>query len=591
MTDAPPLSFYELSPIRRIPGAYPLEEFEEYDMPIEAVYIIEDEDEDDQSPDDQLREELRASQQGQAFENTSVGLSTKQHTEPPKTPVMAKPETPEKVRKERELMRLALQCRRPGDPSPALNHFKWKASKHITESETGKELNECFGAPDPGLLFGRRFAQAKVSAAKPLPSIALAPAQSTVATPHIVALQPAAAQPIPAPQPIAATQPVATSHPIATAQSTTLTNPPIAAPALSGPVPVRISARTKTQKEVRPRTTPHAKKPTKKPTKKATLDDILVGTEESEKENIELLPPSDKKTKERARQAEERKQREEQEKLREAQEKREAAKQARLSRRNPNKKLVQPLTAEWDAKVDDALHLKAGDRAADKVLTTTPARTPIHVADFQKLLGRGQWLNDEVINGYIEWIVDAANKAAVAEAKSFGEKPSTIPKFIGQLSFFYTTVCQKGPEATARLMKRHKAVGADFLEVDTMFVPVCSGMHWTLGVVRPVAKTIEYFDSMGGKGHVFVGHMRKWLKFQLGKDYVADEWTVPHTGCAVQNNGYDCGVFVCTNALCIALGINTSCYLEKDMVLQRRLIAATLLNKGFTGDFMWADGY
>lgn len=43
-------------------------------------------------------------------------------------------------------------------------------------------------------------------------------------------------------------------------------------------------------------------------------------------------------------------------------------------------------------------------------------------------------------------------------------------------------------------MKRKKAEGARLLNVDTVFVPICQGSHWTIGVVRPYAKTIEYFN-------------------------------------------------------------------------------------------------
>jgi sentrin-specific protease 1 len=128
------------------------------------------------------------------------------------------------------------------------------------------------------------------------------------------------------------------------------------------------------------------------------------------------------------------------------------------------------------------------------------------------------------------------------------------------------------------------------LEVDSVFVPICKGAHWTVGAVRPVAKTIEYFDSMGGNGQQFTDLMRKWLAFQLGDAYIEEEWKVPRTACARQTNGYDCGVFVCTNAFCIALGLDTSCYAENDMTQQRRNIAAVLINRGFTGDFDFARG-
>jgi Ulp1 family protease len=260
-----------------------------------------------------------------------------------------------------------------------------------------------------------------------------------------------------------------------------------------------------------------------------------------------------------------------------------AAKERRLSRRRPLKPLIHPLDNKWEEKVSAAQY----EPSHTKVLTTAIKGTELRRKDFSTLLGSRSWLNDEIINAYLEWIEEAANKAAIAEAKATGEPTSEVPKFIAHNSFFYETLVNKGPNQTERLMRRKKAPGKSFMQVDTMFVPICKNSHWTVGVVRPVAKTIEYFDSMGGGGHNFIQLMRRWLKVQLGDAYIEDEWKVPRTGCAAQTNGYDCGVFVCTNSFCVAFGLDTSCYTEPDMTQQRRNIAAILLNRGFNGDFEW----
>lgn len=259
------------------------------------------------------------------------------------------------------------------------------------------------------------------------------------------------------------------------------------------------------------------------------------------------------------------------------------AKERRLNRRSPLKPLVQPLDTKWDCLVYDA----EATNNQHQVITKSMEGTELRLKDFRTLLGRHAWLNDEIINSYVEWIVQAANDDAAAKGQEFGEPASTVPKFIAHNSFFYENLRKKGPQGTDRLMKRKKAPGEKLLEVDSVFVPICQGSHWTMGVVRPVAKTIEYFDSMGGRPQTFISQMRAWLQHQLGGLYHAEEWTEPRTACARQTNGYDCGVFVCTNALCVAVGIDTSCYEERDMERQRRNIAAVLLNRGFTGDFAW----
>ena len=263
-----------------------------------------------------------------------------------------------------------------------------------------------------------------------------------------------------------------------------------------------------------------------------------------------------------------------------------AAKERRLSRRKPSRPLIQPLDRNWEEKVQYA----ESERNLDKVLTTGLTGTPIAVKDFGKLLGSQAWLNDESVNAYLEWIGDAANKAAIAEANASGEPPSDVPKFIAHNSFFYKILTEKGAEQTQRLMKRKKVPGREFMKVDTMLVPICKGNHWTVGIVRPIAKTIEYLDSFGGSPQPFVRTMRTWLKVQLGDAYIEDQWKAPNTISAEQNNGWDCGVFACTNSFCVAMGLDTSCYSGTDMTQQRRNIAAVLLNRGFVGDFEWGKG-
>lgn len=301
-------------------------------------------------------------------------------------------------------------------------------------------------------------------------------------------------------------------------------------------------------------------------------------TPEDEKEPA-LLNPSEFIAEKRSRLARERKVKEREAAIR-------AAKELRLTRRHPLKALVQPLSPAWESAVNDAQWTNSPHR----VITTTIGGTELRLKDFQTLLGHHAWLNDEIINAYIEWIVDAANRAAAADPYGSGESAKQVPKFIAHNSFFYENLIKKGPASTQGLMRRKKAPGTSLMEVDSVFIPICKGSHWTVGVVRPIAKTIEYFDSMGGSPQHFVNLMRSWLKFQLGDAYIEEEWKTPRTACARQNNGYDCGVFVCTNAFCVALGLDTSCYRESDMTQQRRNIAAVLLNRGFTGDFEWAKG-
>ncbi|CAG8956979.1 hypothetical protein HYFRA_00012030 [Hymenoscyphus fraxineus] len=310
-------------------------------------------------------------------------------------------------------------------------------------------------------------------------------------------------------------------------------------------------------------------------------DDLgrLLGKDKDEKEPS-IYTPSQIKRAELARREKERKERE-------AAKARLAKQQRRIHRRAPrdNGRLITPVRSQWEERVDAILQMP---ETAPKPVTTTPIGTELRAKDFHTVLTGREWLNDEIVNGYLDWIVLAACEAANKEDEADGKPPSTVPKFIAHTSFFYQMMLNKGGKGTQRLMKRKKAPDDSLLEVDSVFIPINKNNHWTLGVVRPVAKTIEYIDSFNGdEGIPFRRIAREWLRDLLGSKYVAGDWKDIRTPSTQQTNGYDCGVFVCTNALCVALGLETNCYTEDELIDQRKVVAATLLNRGFTGDFDW----
>ncbi len=136
-------------------------------------------------------------------------------------------------------------------------------------------------------------------------------------------------------------------------------------------------------------------------------------------------------------------------------------------------------------------------------------------------------------------------------------------------------------------MKRVGVTKENFLDIDTMLIPICRSSHWTLVVVRPTQHTIAHMDSLGedGSGNPLVADVvYRWVKGVLGNKWTED-WRVVNYKSPRQTNGWDCGVHTVTNAMFLALGLDPACYTAQQMVLQRDRIAATLLNGGFSGDF------
>jgi Ulp1 family protease len=189
-----------------------------------------------------------------------------------------------------------------------------------------------------------------------------------------------------------------------------------------------------------------------------------------------------------------------------------------------------------------------------------------------------EWLNDEVINGHLALTVDYLREKANNTGRN------VRPKYFALSTFFYPKLRDGGYKGVSRWARRGKIEGEHLLDVETVFVPVHQQSHWTLLVVSPANKTIEYFDSLGSRWRSFVDTIKEWLEGELGEKYVEDEWTVLRTPSPRQDNGSDCGVFLLTTAKAVALGLEPTAYGPGDVPLLRKKIVAELLNSGFRGD-------
>ncbi|KAK1832694.1 hypothetical protein QBC39DRAFT_403997 [Podospora conica] len=243
--------------------------------------------------------------------------------------------------------------------------------------------------------------------------------------------------------------------------------------------------------------------------------------------------------------------------------------------RNPKVALITPLSQAWAGKVKNL-----GNANPRGELVKTPEGS-LDRRDFvEMLLPSTAWLNDNIIISSIQYVAAAVNEAAKTEPQN--------PKCAAFTSYFYDRLRQHGPTKVDRMMRNANIRKANFLSIDTILIPICQHSHWTLAVVRPRDGIVAHIDSMrNGGGHKEVeDKIMEWVRVTLGNDFVADDWHVHQYKAPHQSNGYDCGVFTITNAVCQALGIKMQgAYNQQQLTLQRSRIAAMLLNGGWKGEF------
>jgi Ulp1 family protease len=220
----------------------------------------------------------------------------------------------------------------------------------------------------------------------------------------------------------------------------------------------------------------------------------------------------------------------------------------------------------------------------NRQLATTLNGDPLTRRDLASCHTPMAWLNDEVINAYLAIVVDYLRHASGNAGRL------DLPKFHAFNSFFYSNLRDKGYDSVRRWAGRAKIGGEALLEVDTVFIPVHQNAHWTLLVVRPASRTIEYFDSLGSRSQAFATNVKRWLRGELRDLYKDEEWSVLPTASSQQDNGSDCGVFLLTTAKAVAVGLEPSVYGPSDITTLRKKIVAELMNGGLEGDFDPAGG-
>ncbi|KAJ2505176.1 SUMO1 sentrin specific peptidase 1 [Coemansia sp. RSA 2052] len=155
-------------------------------------------------------------------------------------------------------------------------------------------------------------------------------------------------------------------------------------------------------------------------------------------------------------------------------------------------------------------------------------------------LGDGKWLNDEVINFYMQLIM------------SRSEKNPKLPRVHAFNTFFYSTLRDQGYARVKRWTRRIK-----LFEMDLVVVPVHLGVHWCCAVIDFRAKAVIYYDALLGDNQeclrLLMGYLHDESKDKLGTTFDDSGWT---TRCdkqiPQQMNGYDCGVFAITFAEYVA---------------------------------------
>ncbi|XP_065604470.1 sentrin-specific protease 2 [Cyrtonyx montezumae] len=190
-----------------------------------------------------------------------------------------------------------------------------------------------------------------------------------------------------------------------------------------------------------------------------------------------------------------------------------------------------PLTEAMEREVMAALGRGQPDEVVSSAFKLKVTREDIQT------LSDCQWLNDEIINFYMNLLVER-------------NKKDNYPAVYAFSTFFYPKFISSGYGAVRRWTRN-----VNLFKHDIILIPIHLREHWTLVVVDVRKKTIVYFDSLGKKGdsicetvfHYLQGESWEKQKVKLS----CSEWThhnMESHEIPQQSNKHDCGVFVCKYA-------------------------------------------
>ena len=230
-----------------------------------------------------------------------------------------------------------------------------------------------------------------------------------------------------------------------------------------------------------------------------------------------------------------------------------------------------------DSDIDDAHHVVLA------AVVEIPSLEPLESDDDSR-----KWLDDGIIHFFLNHLMSQRHNIHAFDI------------------FFYNHLRDKGPDN--QLLRWTRRV--DIFAKDFVFFPVnLRQLHWTLIVANCKEKTISYYDSMGG-GKVNMGcnhaayeppsrHMDRVLEY-LQREHadkkncpLTSQWTCNPVGRSEdvplvegkipqQQNSYDCGVFLCKYADCIARGLPFS-FSQQDMPEMRNYLKMLIQSRSSRG--------
>lgn len=224
---------------------------------------------------------------------------------------------------------------------------------------------------------------------------------------------------------------------------------------------------------------------------------------------------------------------------------------------------------------DHVRNLKSQLKRPDHDVLVQRFNIDFTVRDLKTLQGR-TWLNDEVINMYMQMLMERSRRI------------SSLPTIHVFSTFFFPKLKSKGFDSVRTSTRR---CDPHPLRCDLVLIPLhLGGNHWAMAVVDNRSGCIAVYDSLVGRSSNYQTLFKHWIDAEIQSKVELSDLNPSHwdagrahgiIGDVVaiprQQNGHDCGVF----ALLYALYLSVDCvfdFTQKDIVYWRQRISVEILH-------------
>ncbi|GKU85455.1 hypothetical protein SLEP1_g134 [Rubroshorea leprosula] len=152
----------------------------------------------------------------------------------------------------------------------------------------------------------------------------------------------------------------------------------------------------------------------------------------------------------------------------------------------------------------------------------------------------GAWLNDEVINVYLELLKERERREPKKFLKCHFFNTFFYKKLAGESGYNYKSV---------RRWTSERKLGYFLIDCDKIFVPIHKEVHWCLAVINKKDQKLQYLDSLKGMDaqvlHTLERYYVEEVKDKCGRDINISSWDHEYVeDLPEQMNGFDCGMFM-----------------------------------------------